>query len=103
MTRQEFEALASRRADEGKLIEAGFFDMCAHAYGPDATTEPLAEPRKLFMAGARHTIGLLMEQCEPVDLERFPAAVLSTVFIVHKEMEEFGEQLVAELKTDGTS
>lgn len=78
--RELLERVTRELSDQGKIIEAGWVGLRLVALSPDAPAIQVSEMRMAYMAGAQHLFSSIM-----------------TVL----DLEAFGRELEARLKTEG--
>ena len=97
--REHLKQLTRELMDQGKLIEAGWVSLRLAAIPLDAPAIQLEEMRKAYFAGAQHLHASLMtgleEGTEPTDAD------MRRMSLIAAELEEFGNQLSADLPTHG--
>ena len=97
MTKQELlEAVSKQLADDGRLIEAGWFSLRALWMPDDAPDFQIDEMRMAFMAGAQHLFSSIMTILEPG--EDPTGADLTRMDLIHKELTAFREELELRLQ-----
>ena len=90
--RQEFlKAMSVTLADQGKLIEAGWFSLMAIAIPADAPPVQVKEMRKAFMAGAQHLFASILSIMDPEDEPT--EADLRRMDLINAELKAYVEEL----------
>ena len=79
-------------ADNGKLIEAGWFSLMAIAIPADAPPVQVKEMRKAFMAGAQHLFASIVTILDPGDDEPTEAD-LRRMDLINAELKAYVEEL----------
>jgi hypothetical protein len=88
---QYLKILLQRCADEGKLIEAGWFSFRAMAIAPDASSIQLRTMRMAFMTGALHLFTSIITSLNP---ESEPTqSDLRRMELIDKEFSNFDDEL----------
>jgi len=90
-TQQLAERIASRWADEGKIIEGGWQAMIIVCGLKDSSPEQLREMRRAYMLGAQHLFSsifcILDPGTEPTERD------LKRMDLIHAELEMFRRSL----------
>jgi hypothetical protein len=90
--RRDFlQAMAKTLADQGKLIEAGWFSLQAIAIPADAPPVQVKEMRKAFMAGAQHLFASIVDIMDPE--EEPTEADLRRMDLIDAELRAYVEEL----------
>lgn len=87
-------ALSKQYADEGKLIEAGWFALQQLALPADAPPIQIREMRQAYMAGAQHLWASIMAVLDPEGDEPTPAD-LRRMDLIAKELDTWGKEVMA--------
>lgn len=92
MADREFLVRLTRElADQGKLIEAGWVAMRAHALPLNAPAVQIEEMKRAFMGGAQHVfasiIGMLDDDHEPTEAD------MNRMTLLHNELKSWEKQL----------
>ena len=88
-------------ADDGKLIEAGWYGLQAAWIPPAAPQHQVDDLRKAFMAGAQHLFASVMQILDPGDEPT--EADLARMALISAELEAFGRKLAEDLPTKGSA
>lgn len=99
--RAHLDLMAKKLADEGRLIEAGWIGLRIAAGLERAPAVQLDEMRKAYMAGAQHLWSSLMVVMDP-EAEPTPAD-LRRMALIQNELDAFGNELLANLPTEGNA
>ena len=97
LDRDFIQELSRKLAEQGKLIEAGWYGYLLGVLPPDAPDIQVKETQKAFMAGAAHLFFSMMSIMDPGGTEPTDAD-LQKMKMIHQEMHAFQEQLKAEVK-----
>ena len=97
--RAHLERLTKTLAAEGKLIEAGWVGLRIAAIPPTASPVQLESMRMAFMAGAQHLYASMMSMLD--DDQEPTEADLTKLDKINAELQAYGDELVAKLKTEG--
>jgi hypothetical protein len=84
-------AMSKTLADEGKLIEAGWFSLQAAIMPADPPPVQIREMRLAFFAGAQHLFASIMTILEPG--EEPTDADMARMGLIAAELQAFAEQL----------
>ncbi len=82
------ERMTRELAEQGKLIEAGWYSLRLAAIAPDAPALQLSEMRMAFFAGAQHLFGSMMGGVLDPDAEP-TADDLRRMDLIDAELEAF--------------
>lgn len=97
--RAYLERLTKELADQGKLIESGWIGLRLTAIPLDAPAVQLEEMRKAYMAGAQHLWSSIMTMLDP-GADETPAD-MRRMDLIATELENFADELLADLPTKG--
>ena len=85
------QAVSRKLVDDGRLIEAGWAVVRAHAIPPNAPDIQINEMRMAFYAGAQHlwasVNSILSEDREPTDED------MRRMQLIHDELQQFAAEL----------
>jgi hypothetical protein len=101
MTALEMQKLYRKFVDSGKLIEAGWISLRIAAISSNAPQMQIDEMRNAFMAGAQHLFASIMQMLEPGD--ELTENDMRRIDLIADELEAFGKDLDAQLKTEGNA
>lgn len=94
MKRVDFNELAHRLADEGRLIEAGWERLRANAVPPNVSEHQLKDMHGLFWAGALHVFRNVVDKDDvKIDLGR--------IILMQDEVDAYLKELHAQLPPKG--
>jgi len=88
-------------ADKGQIIEGGWAGLRLMAINPDAPPVQLDVMRMAFFAGAHHLYSSILAILDPG--AEVTERDLEMMAKIRAELDEFGDQLELEIKTEGNA